>query len=150
MAKVETRTSTEAIMRYDNSMIKRLSHERNKCNRQDVVLQLQGPCLPINDDSSRINMYLRPIMEQDLTQIKEIYAHYIATSLSCPEMDALSVSQIRTRVENIQEVNFPFIVAVNRSGGPRNRQRRAGKFNKEHIVGFAFADDYNDIHGMYR
>lgn len=89
---------------------------------------------------------------QDIPEIREIYNEYIKKSIACPEMEPLSSGGVRARMEDIEEAKLPFLVAVDRAGRPMQLsgggRRRPPK--KGTIVGFAFADDYNDMRGMYR
>lgn len=91
-------------------------------------------------------------MSQDIGEIREIYSHYIKNSIACPEMEPLDSRAIRARIEDIEEAKLPFLVAVDRAGRPIQMSRRGRRKppKKETIVGFAFADDYNDMRGMCR
>lgn len=98
------------------------------------------------------NIFLRPALSRDMTQITTLYNHFIKNTTCCPEHDPLSVSDVRERWQDGMDRRLPFIVAVDRSSKGNRRGGRNGDNlpHYEHIVGFAYADDYNDNRGMYR
>ncbi|KAI9668628.1 MAG: hypothetical protein M1831_001067 [Alyxoria varia] len=142
------------------------SHRRRDKSQKHVAMQRERAMLELqignqNQYSPKLNCYLRPVEQSDMPQIQKIWNHWIEKSITTPEVEPLPVSHIEERWTDICDANLPFVVAVNRSAkSMKPRQRRAStNYNTnnnannepvESILGFAFADDYNDIRGMYR
>ena len=90
-----------------------------------------------------------------MAQICEIYDHYVDYSCSVPEIDRLTVQDMVQRHRTIRKNKFPFIVACERGGKVPSRNKKKNQQGEElilpdRVIGFAYADDYHDLRGMYR
>lgn len=101
--------------------------------------------------SPAINLSIRRAMPADTRQINEIFNYYVLSSVRVPEMEPLLHDQMLQRIRDIKSAHLPFLVAIERN------TNRTGKKSVtfqpqtlDHIVGIAYADDYNDMFGMYR
>ena len=142
------------------------THNRRDKSQKHVAMQRERAMLDMqmgnqNQHSPKLNCYLRPVEPSDMPQIHSIWNHWIERSITTPELTALPVSDVESRWADICEASLPFLVAVDRSAKSlKPRQRRTStNYNTgnntnnepiESILGFTFADDFNDIRGMYR
>jgi len=142
-------TSAQSSLSFSNSIYKRM-HKARECSKV-VVKEVVEEMPPPHPYAPQISIYLRPAGPYDIAQIAEIYNYYIEKTVFSPELTRLSVSEVRSRWTDVNDARLPFLVAVDKSskGNKKNRPRN-GQPQDEHIVGFAYADDYNDIRGMYR
>ena len=89
-----------------------------------------------------------------MNEIRDIYNHYVTYSVCTPEINRRSLVDMEYRYHEIVRNRLPFLVACER--GERIKPRKKKKNQDEEIIlpdkvlGFAFADDYNDMLGMYR
>ncbi|KAL8828517.1 MAG: hypothetical protein Q9170_006570 [Blastenia crenularia] len=97
---------------------------------------------PPNKFKPIMNIYIRPARVADLLQIRNIHNHWTRESVVTSERVELTDREWRTRFDDCEEERYPFIVAVNRHG--RTAQRT------EHVVGFAYAEDFGGEQGMWR
>lgn len=102
---------------------------------------------PPNPHEPEANIYVRPAEARDLSQVAEIYNHYIEHSVVAAEREKLNDHQWRGRWIDATESNYAFLVAVQLSarGGGYNRRT-----SHETICGFAYADDFGDNTNAYR
>lgn len=153
MARIKNQTS-------ESSVVERLAAKKPrkapqpesmlKERRKADVLNNRSYAPIINEHSPQINIFLRPAEERDLPQVKDILNHYIANTIWCPEMEARTKADVKGRWEDVEAAKLPFLVAVDRSS-KGNRTRTPNTIGiREHVVGFGYADDYNDMGGMYR
>lgn len=59
---------------------------------------------------------LRDALARDIPDMLEIYNHYVANSTVTFDEDALTLKEMRAKFEHVQELGYPWIVAVS----PRN------------------------------
>jgi L-amino acid N-acyltransferase YncA len=98
-----------------------------------------------------LNIYLRPAYEGDVAQITKIYNHYVENTWFTPERGTLTTRNMSQRINDIDNVNLPWIVAVQRSASTARRDLEEGVFaGREKILGYAFADDHNGMSGALR
>ncbi|KAI9726450.1 MAG: hypothetical protein M1828_001272 [Chrysothrix sp. TS-e1954] len=147
-------TAQMEIDKFDKNRDRGIQKARSERNaaRKAHIAERAAYVPPINEHSPQANVYLRTAAVQDIEQIAAIYNHWITNTICCPEGSELSVPQMHDRWTDITDARLPFLVAVDRASN-RNRHnpnKRAGANGGETISGFAFADDYNDDHGMYR
>ncbi|KAK5012890.1 hypothetical protein LTR39_003925 [Cryomyces antarcticus] len=140
--------SQDAAVMYTDKQLRRKNRrsERRKQERTTVEERKTNYVAPINPHQPKVNIYLRPAFPGDMQQIKSIYNHHVQFTVFCPEGRPRTTHQMLERFQDIAENKLPFLVAVERGGG--NRIRTLQQVDK--VVGFAYADDYNDINGMYR
>ena len=104
---------------------------------QRNALRSQNPFAPA------ANIYIRPARVKDISQILDIFNHYVTTSPVTHESTPLSHADMRSRYDDAEHQGLPFIVAVSRNGkGPQG--------HGEKIVGFAVAEDYMGESTIYR
>lgn len=100
------------------------------------------------------NLYVRSARPGDINQIRDIYNHYVDFSCCTPETERRTTTDMMQRYRNVLANRLPFLVACERGGKVPNRRRKRNPEDDlilpDRVVGFAMADDYNDIVGMYR
>lgn len=134
--------------------------------------------LPIrNPHAPLLNIYIRRATLRDMPEIRDIYNHYVDHGVCTPETSGRTTLDMQERFQvcmtrsvacvpspnehaaksqqDTQTNTLPYLVACERGGTSSKGQRRARKFNADfvlpdRIVGFAHADDYNDMLSMYR
>jgi len=100
-----------------------------------------------------INLYVRSARPDDITQIRDIYNHYIDFAACTPETRRCSTPDMLQRYRDILDNKLPFLVACERGEKVTSRKKRTEGEDlilPDRVVGFAFADDYNDMQGLYR
>ena len=100
-----------------------------------------------------IKIYLRSARPSDMKAIRDIYNYYVQHSVCTPEMGRRTLEDMEQRYNDIVRNNLPFLVACQRGDVIKSRRKKnAGEpiILPDTIVGFATADDYNDMLGMYR
>jgi L-amino acid N-acyltransferase YncA len=59
---------------------------------------------------------LRPASERDVPHMLEIYNHYVANSTVTFDEDALTLKEMRAKFRRVQELKYPWLVAISPSG----------------------------------
>ena len=103
-----------------------------------------------------LKIYLRSAKPSDAKAIRDIYNHYVSYTVYTPEIQKRTTADIEQRYNDIVRNKLPFLVACKR--GDVHKPRRGKKKNADvepivlpdEVIGFAFADDYNDMLSMYR
>lgn len=88
-----------------------------------------------------------------MKEVRDIYNHYISYSVCTPEVERRTLVDMEQRYHAIVGNRFPFIVACERGEVIKPRRKKHQGDNiilPDKILGFAYADDYNDMVGMYR
>lgn len=89
-----------------------------------------------------------------MNRIREIYNHYVNFSIHTPETERRTNHDMTQRYNAITSNKFPFLVACERGAKVTGRKNKKGRGEDlvlpDYVVGFATADDYNDMTGMYR
>lgn len=98
--------------------------------------------LRVNPFKPTINIYVRPARLFDLPQIQRIFNEWTEMSVVTSERGEVTEAQWRSRYEDCEEEQYPFIVAVLRHGHTAQKM--------EKIVGFAYAEDFGSERGMWR
>lgn len=146
-----TQTAESSILEYGIKKMKRHEKHREQHKETRRAAKFLESYVPArNEYSPKVNIYLRPLERRDLVQVTQIWNWYIMNHLCSPERDRLSVQVITGRYEDIHDALLPFLVAVDRSSNSLKNQKSPADTPSEHIVGFSFADDFNDRGGMYR
>jgi L-amino acid N-acyltransferase YncA len=155
-----------------------LTHAKNRINleleRRDAKLAKQRKAaarqerLAIttdNVDHRRIqtgaNIFIRAATKHDMDSIAAIYNFYIVNTVSTAEFEPRTKDQMQQRWQDVRLNQMPYLVACERGGiikANRNKTRPKRDMRApdedvvlpDKIVGFAFADDFNDLKGMYR
>ena len=99
-----------------------------------------------------INLYIRSAKPVDVPRIREIYNHYVDNSACTPETERRTNGDIQQRLNDIVANKLPFLVACERGKILKGRAKKNQEdvVLPDKVVGFATADDYNDMRGMYR
>jgi len=92
--------------------------------------------LPKANNQANSPLVLRPATLADVGQMTWLYNRHVCSGASTSDITPIQYIAMSSRLRQIQSSSFPFLVAQH---GRRSR-----------ILGFAFADDYNDEAGMYR
>jgi len=100
--------------------------------------------------------FVRSARPADMVEIRDIYNYYVQFTCLTPEIERRTTADMIQRYNDILSNRLPFLVACERGGKIAARRKKNNYNNGEDIilpnrvVGFAFADDYNDLTGMYR
>ena len=101
-----------------------------------------------------LNFYIRSARPTDIPRIRDIYNYYISFSVCTPETDRRTTADMQQRYNDILANKLPFLVACERGGVVKARRKKKGDGEDmilpDKVIGFATADDYNDMRGMYR
>ncbi|KAI9783128.1 MAG: hypothetical protein M1816_001579 [Peltula sp. TS41687] len=136
-------------------LIKRIKFLERQLAQKDAEIahaksmnpNVYAPDVVENPHAPDADIYLRHAVLADLPACKEIYNHYTTNSVVVPEGKPITEEKIREHYRDVrQRLNLPWIVAVLR-GPEANGYESAGH---DHIVGFAFADDFNGLEDMYQ
>ncbi|KAK3678664.1 hypothetical protein LTR78_001117 [Recurvomyces mirabilis] len=104
-----------------------------------------------------LSIYVRSAKVSDMQQVREVYNYYVSSSCQVPETEKRTTLDMEQRYHAVVANKLPFLVACVRG---RQLQGRKGKkkyqygdgegiWLPETIVGFATADDFQDMKGMY-
>lgn len=111
---------------------------------------------PVEKIKPDLKLYIRSAKPADMHRIKEIYNYYVDNTVCTPETTRRTSDDISQRYNAIRSNKLPFLVACERgeklTARGRGRRRNDGEdiILPDKIVGFATADDFNDMQGMYR
>ncbi|KAK5132364.1 hypothetical protein LTR08_009135 [Meristemomyces frigidus] len=102
-------------------------------------------------------LYVRRARLIDMVRIRDIYNHYVECTCYTAETERLSTDEMTERYKDVVVTKkLPYLVACERGGRVANRRKSKRYYPEEDlvlpdkVVGYAFADDYNDRTGMYR
>lgn len=87
-----------------------LEEEYNPRRRLPTRLRPAPPVEPA------FSFELRPASERDVPHMLEIYNHYVANSTVTFDEDALTLKEMRAKFRHVQELTYPWLVAVSPSG----------------------------------
>ncbi len=59
---------------------------------------------------------IRPMADEDIPDIREIYNHYVTNSVVTFDEDTWSIAQWREKAENLRRLGLPFLVAESPTG----------------------------------
>lgn len=147
----------------------RIWKERRRLARQNRPVSPVDVTIIQQEEQRRlrptVNMYIRPVQASDvqgitvscqdrahvsiaesLTEIQDIYNHYVLQTCFASEFEARSTSQIGARISDIIQAGLPYLVAVAKS----NRNKGQGGYASEKIIGFINLDDYCDRASIFR
>ncbi|SMQ47563.1 unnamed protein product [Zymoseptoria tritici ST99CH_3D7] len=109
-----------------------------------------------------VSLFVRAARKEDMAAITEIYNYYITSTCSTPELDRRTKENMHQRWQDVRLNRMPYLVACERGGVIKARNNKKKKSVRtmrgddedvilpDKIIGFAFADDFNDLKGMYR
>jgi L-amino acid N-acyltransferase YncA len=97
---------------------------------------------PIIDSTIRplVNVFVRMAELGDIPQMTEIYNHYVKNSVCTPELEPVSITNMKARWESTRNAHLPWLVccSLNSCGGHKGKHARP---SVDTVLGFAFADD---------
>ena len=103
---------------------------------------------PVQDHDNpylpRAGIYLRPAREEDMELITEIYNDYSMNTIHAPHLNPVTRDFFRTRLNDCEERQLPFLVACSMKNKLKNRRRKiAGpQVYRERVVGFIYAKPF--------
>jgi L-amino acid N-acyltransferase YncA len=111
--------------------------------------------------STGVKLFVRAARKEDMEAIANIYNFYILNTTSTPEIDPRTKDQMQQRWKDTRLNRMPYLVACERGGiikarannKKSKRNMRGGDEDiilPDVVIGFAFADDFNDLKGIYR
>ncbi|KAI7181890.1 hypothetical protein KC316_g8475 [Hortaea werneckii] len=104
--------------------------------------------------NSDLKLFVRPARPADMTGIRDIYNHYIDNTCCAPETERITENDMLHRFQRITSSGLPFLVAC-KSGGiikgvRRKRDPENELFLSDVVLGFTYAEDYDQGQPMYR
>ena len=99
-----------------------------------------------NPYAPKVQMYIRPARRADVAACKDIYQHYCKVSVVAPELTISSVDNMYTIFDDVDQLNLPWIVAVEGSLDHKGQEPREGG----KILGYAFADDFGGPNSAFQ
>ncbi|KAH0410863.1 hypothetical protein KCU90_g19393, partial [Aureobasidium melanogenum] len=87
-----------------------------------------------------LNLFVRMAQLGDIPQITDIYNHYVQHSVCTPELEPVSIMDMKGRWESARSGHLPFLVACSPRGyGGRKRFKDRPAIDT--VLGFAYADE---------
>ncbi|KAF2162185.1 hypothetical protein M409DRAFT_27563 [Zasmidium cellare ATCC 36951] len=140
---------------------KQADREKKERQKQRTKKLLTKQC---NSDRARDNKKLRPRQEklfirsarpEDFIAIKNILNYHICDNWATSESEEQTTDDIAQRYGELVYSKMPFLVACEKGAvlkGRRHKNRAPDDdiVLPDTVLGFAYADDYNDMKGMYR
>ncbi|KAI4716886.1 hypothetical protein E4T48_06917 [Aureobasidium sp. EXF-10727] len=98
---------------------------------------------PIIDNSIKpvLNLFVRMAQLGDIPQITNIYNHYIQHSVCTPELEPISIMDMKARWESARGGHLPFLVACSPRGFG-GKKRFKDRPAVDTVLGFAYADEF--------
>lgn len=144
---------------------KEAKEKSDRCSNQDpqkwVVATPEEPAYDHVPDTSivpKASISVRRAQPGDISQITDIYNHYVENSMRVPECSPILPNHMLDRLRSINRVGHLFIIACLPGGStgkgaaktPGNRSKTLAVPNTDHVVGVAYSDDFNSPSSMYR
>ena len=148
----KSRTAADAAKVFDDYYARLKEVEDGNINqrkerRQETRKTRNEADFTPNKHTPSVNIYVRPAEGSDMTQITDLYNHWVRNSVFASENKDLQPNEWQGRWEDAAEEGYAFLVAVEKGskGGGLNRRG-----NAEVIVGFAYAEDYGWDNNAYQ
>lgn len=145
--------SNGAVKKREDAKIARELRAAERKRRKAQERNQRAPTEPsvLIDRSLKLkaNIYLRPAYPADITQMTDLYNHYVTNTIHCPEFNPRTTQNLADRLADILTNGLPWIVAVDRSKGTGLHSSWVTHI-PEKIVGLAYADDFCHPGSMYR
>ena len=132
------------------SDIPEMTREEKREYRRLLLEEERNRILPPSPHAPIANIYLRPAEHKDMLQISELYNYYVSETSAIPELDPTTELDWRDILQEAQDGNNPFIVAVHMGGKPPRDHRNTVRRKQETIIGFAYAWDVGRKRTIYR
>jgi L-amino acid N-acyltransferase YncA len=132
-----------AAKRKAEWQLKRIKEQKKEA-RRPVIAPPPNPYKPA------ANIYLRPASHRDFDQMVHIYNHYVGTHYSSA-MTPMTRAEMEAKKREVAAADMNMIVAVqkvkqNQTAGQRTNLQST----QEKIVGFAFTDEHEGRHALFR
>lgn len=88
-----------------------------------------------------LNMFLRMATLGDIPQITDIYNYYVQNSVCTPELEPISIVDMKGRWQSARNGHLPFLVACS-PRGYGGRRRQPDRPAVDTVLGFAYADEF--------
>ena len=137
---------------------KQISHQAGVTVREEHD---EDQVEPVEYYQPKLNIYLRPATEADLSELTRIYNSHIRDGVVPPEVYPVDESQMQLRIDTAREHHLPFLVAAkkNQKGSkqipltdgeeysrrrklPVQHEKRLQLTSIEQLAGFCCAQDY--------
>jgi len=146
---LESRKRAEKAKR---DAIRHRAAQAQEARQRTLDKAISCPCDPIGEPA--LKFYVRTAKQEDALRLREIYNHYIDNTIYTPETQRRANSDMQNRLGDVRSNNLPYLVACERGTKIPTRQRKREDLLDntfpDKVIGFAFADDFNDPKGMYR
>ncbi|KKY25024.1 hypothetical protein UCRPC4_g02081 [Phaeomoniella chlamydospora] len=101
-------------------------------------------------NTARANIYIRPAVRKDVSQLVQIYNHHVEHSPRTTELSPIDETAMVDRIVTAWQDKLPFLVALSRKSaptGPKRTRKTSGvqQLHFEKIVGYALAQDFSGI-----
>ncbi|CAK3860578.1 Hypothetical predicted protein [Lecanosticta acicola] len=133
----------------------KLEKQQKKANKKKRLelkrLETEAPPQSPRTFAPSKKIFLRVAHPDDAAAIRNIYNHYVDTACVTPEMERVTTDNMVDRFWSVKQKSLPFIVACVK--GEVIKARKRGQEDlvlSDRIVGFAFADEFNGVNGIYR
>ena len=126
-----------------------------KKTEHDKALRLGFTPLTLSDRiNPDVKMYIRSALPSDIAEITAIYNHYVNNAYA-PETEPRKQADMSQRLKSTVGAKLPFLVACERGAiipvSKRDKRYEAEEITlPDKVIGFAHADDFHDMKGMYR
>ncbi|EEH50752.2 uncharacterized protein PADG_06831 [Paracoccidioides brasiliensis Pb18] len=91
-----------------------------------------------NSHTPKAKKYIRPVEKKDFPGLLYIFNWYVQNTVSCVDLDKLSVRAVKERVDECEREKFPTLVAVEQ----KPRLGHALSEEKENIYGYILSSDF--------
>lgn len=151
MMKVQRQIAELSMMTEDNKKLRKdFKLKMNKREKVRSLRERESYVPERNEFSPRANVYFRPAEPRDVAQLQEIWNYWMTETIFDPNCAGLTLEQVQDRLNDIQQSNLPFLVAVDKSNRALRGSRQRNNAFQERLLGFAAADEYSDPSNMYR
>jgi L-amino acid N-acyltransferase YncA len=119
---------------------------RKKAAMEPVILP------PPNPNRPKVNIFLRPFKAFDIVQMTDIYNHFVTNTCHVSDRIRRTASQMRSYIDYSTGNSLPAIVAVEKTSNNKRHDHCVTDLQatQEKIIGFASAEDWENMHSMYR
>ncbi|KAH8595580.1 hypothetical protein B0O99DRAFT_150344 [Bisporella sp. PMI_857] len=130
----------------DNKLSTKQHWRKSQAMRRREIEEMEiGP----HPFAPKIDIYLRPAVAKDISQITKIYNHYALNTILTEDQEAVTEDDMKYLLEYLKKEQLPFIVAV-KVGMPIGVAEKRGRPGKgkatipqdEAVVGFGFGQPY--------
>lgn len=103
--------------------------------------EIKAPKPEVNPNEPSLNIYLRPAVKGDVSQLADLYNWWVESSARTAEVRRIDTSDMRLRFDTTKDDRMPFIVAILKGKKDVQRNYYTG-VKTEQVVGFACATGF--------